>query len=103
MSPTSPHTLDRQCVPLRTGSDATDANDGFRQWNAVQAKESAASHIEATCPPCNQSCQQGRACPARPEPDRTPNDDRHRAIFWRAVALIYAAIGAAFLLRWALS
>jgi hypothetical protein len=56
---------------------------------------------------CNGNCNQGRACDCAPDYEEVPSpslqDARLRAFFWRGVALMYAAIGLAFLVRWLLS
>ncbi len=53
---------------------------------------------------CTGSCNQGRLCDCAPDYEELPrpsaDDTRVRLIFWRGVALMYAAIGLAFLIRW---
>ena len=66
----------------------------------VAAKEAAASHLIAQHHPAEAATDVGADDRG---PKRTPSDDRARANFWRAVALAYAIIGAAFLFCWALS
>ena len=76
------------------------------------AREAAASHLIAQSirdvqpkpTGCTGSCNQGRLCDCAPDYEELPrpsaDDTRVRLIFWRGVALMYAAIALAFLIRW---